>query len=395
MAITGDTPIEEEGHRGGARGISRRRATAPTSSSSEGCAGIRKRKGFFRRSASSDGSAALLVPAKAGLVFVLVLLLVRPFSVDGAPWYSSFFGNGGSDVADNSDKEENSAAKSEQTTTKQTSSATTTTAATASAATAAEDSEEDVLVSSVVNRELELSVVAHAWPSSPQNVLCEAYAYHQQQKSEDEKSREDLSFLKNLARLVMGDNNDDDREGPYAASSYHDAVDLALRASSTTAPSSPSTKLLELTLSMRAMSVACELHRGLAKQTLLRATAAGGDFNDGDDVLAVLYPPGQVLRQPDLLSLLSAEDQGDSPFSNVSSDTGSRQLDLLQILLPDEIPIGQRDGGDDDKDAPLIVLYGNFGTQTFASVFTKLLELAGEAEGGGRSGQGSIRFVVR
>eukprot|EP00521_Asterionellopsis_glacialis_P016903 CAMPEP_0195303562 /NCGR_PEP_ID=MMETSP0707-20130614/33014_1 /TAXON_ID=33640 /ORGANISM="Asterionellopsis glacialis, Strain CCMP134" /LENGTH=64 /DNA_ID=CAMNT_0040367149 /DNA_START=12 /DNA_END=203 /DNA_ORIENTATION=- len=51
------------------------------------------------------------------------------------------------------------------------------------------------MVSPIVNRELESSVVAHSWPFTVHNIFCEAWAFHQQDES--------WSFLDDLVENVL------------------------------------------------------------------------------------------------------------------------------------------------------------------------------------------------
>ena len=111
--------------------------------------------------------------------------------------------------------------------------------------------EEDtsVLVSPIINRELQASVVAHAWPFTVDNVLCEAWAYH----------RSDWDFMDALVAKI------EQQEEVVATSSQ--ASQLAVEATSKSMDKS----LLEYALSLRAYSPQCELHRGLARQTLIES----------------------------------------------------------------------------------------------------------------------------
>ena len=101
----------------------------------------------------------------------------------------------------------------------------------------------DHLVSPIVNREIQVSVKAHDWPSSPQSILCEAYALE----------KEDPSFLDRLTSIVL--------EKKAAETTWlHD--DAAARNLAIQASLHP--KLLEWSLVLRAASPYCELMRSLA-----------------------------------------------------------------------------------------------------------------------------------
>jgi hypothetical protein len=178
-------------------------------------------------------------------------------------------------------------------------------------------------------------VVANAWPTTPHNAICEAYAYH-----------------KELGRTFL------DRLVPLLTDPIHtmeQATQLALQASPLR---STNYALLEWTLSMRAYSPVCELHRGLARDSI-----AGLPVKD---LVAVVYPEdGSSTNNNDILS----NDEEVVSIVSTSANTNSSSL-----LLPGEVPLGEQ--GD------LIILYANMGTPAFAKTYTRLLE-------------SNARFVVR
>jgi hypothetical protein len=241
--------------------------------------------------------------------------------------------------------------------------------------------EEDLksLVSPIVNRQLETSVVAHTWPSNPQNVFCEAYAYHQTTYSNDgprqELTKEEEAaavalnheFLNSLSDKLL---EKSDGDNSLSFDTYTSAKEFVLEASSHLAPSSKS--LMEYSLAMRVYSPQCELHRGLARQKLqqLKALTAFRDQN----VFAVVYPGGNLVPEEQITS----ED-----YTSFSHDiiTDSDDDDLL---LPGEFPFGQPK--DDAASQQLVFLYANIGTVAFAKAYKKLYE---------DSQQKNIRFVVR
>ena len=118
-------------------------------------------------------------------------------------------------------------------------------------------------MSPIVNREIQVSVKAHDWPSSPQSILCEAYALE----------KEDPSFLDRLTSIVL--------EKKAAETKWlHD--DAAARNLAIQASLHP--KLLEWSLVLRAASPYCELMRSLAPSDVLVR-----DHHLDDIVACLLY----------------------------------------------------------------------------------------------------------
>ncbi|CAB9500382.1 UDP-glucose:glycoprotein glucosyltransferase [Seminavis robusta] len=247
-----------------------------------------------------------------------------------------------------------------------------------------EEPEEDVsmLVSPILNRELETSVVANSWPSNPQNVFCEAYAHHQTTYSND-GPRQELSlqertaaiatnqqFLSRLADKLLAS----DEQSSFQ--SYHDATQFVLE---TVGGNNNNNKLLAYALAMRAYSPQCELHRGLARQTLhqLHALATFGDRQ----AFAVVYPGGALALQEELPTA------DWSALSHTVVTTDADDDYLPHVLLPGEFPFGR-----DNSNNPqiLVVLYANLGSTAFAHAYQKLL-----ADTTASATTTNIRFVVR
>ena len=258
------------------------------------------------------------------------------------------------------------------------------------------------LVSPIVNRELETSVVAHAWPSNPQSVFCEAYAYHQATYSND-GPRQQLTAEEAAAAVVVNEaflealsvtllqkleeEGEDVTIPTYAAARdlVRNAVVASLQPSSSSSSSSsnpPSNVLLlEYVLSMRAHSPQCELHRGLARQTLQQRHQLA-TFRDRN-VFAVVYPGGHIVLEEDLVS-------GDFDWTSLAHDVVTdNDDDPDDLLLPGEFPFGEDRSFEDDA-AQLVILYANFGTVAFAKTYQQLHRAISTTQQ-----KQNLRFVVR
>jgi hypothetical protein len=220
---------------------------------------------------------------------------------------------------------------------------------------AQQDNDEMIqVVSPIVNRKLETSVVADGWPSTPQNVLCEAYAYHERNPLSAR------SFLSNLVQLI----------GSTETSAVPSFVGIALESS----PLEGSARaLLSYALSLRAYSPQCELHRSLARQALLERVGEDpilDETKSNVDVFAVVYPSNALLFEDELLA---------TDFSKLPKPTSGETID--SFLLPDEIILGHQ--GTSSADEPLVTLYANLGSMAFVHAYRHLIDSA------------SVRFVVR
>ena len=207
------------------------------------------------------------------------------------------------------------------------------------------------LVSPIVNRELEASVMAHEWPFTVQNVFCEAWAFHR-----------DEGFLDSLVQVVIDDASDE--------VTYEAAKTMVLKA--TTKESSRS--LLEYALALRAYSPACEVHRGLARQELQTQSELGSSQWE-QNAFAVVN--GHFVTKPSGLEQVLDGDIGTA--------TGQENL-----LLPGEVIIGRPspdEGNEKNQDSdgtvgPSVVLYANMGSKEFAWFYKTLKSL-------------NVPFVVR
>jgi UDP-glucose:glycoprotein glucosyltransferase len=191
-----------------------------------------------------------------------------------------------------------------------------------------QEDDSSVLVSPIVNRELIASVVAHDWPFTIDNVVCEAWAYHYS----------DWDFMDSLVAKL--------EEGATTLDSEGAAVRLVVEATTL----STDKRLLEYALSLRAYSPQCELHRGLARQTLLLHNERGVTLD------AFVVSGAAILTS----------------VSDLATCTAGAEHELL----PGEVP---RQG---TSDAPVVILYANMTTVTFVEWYNALVK-------------GGIPFVVR
>ena len=182
--------------------------------------------------------------------------------------------------------------------------------------------DELLTVSPIVNRELETSVVAKNWPSTPQSVFCEAFVYHWQ---------EDIG-TEFLDRLV--------KENLDAVTTDAIAEEIVLRV---TPLQGVAKRLLQLSLNLRAHSPHCELYRGLAREMLQQQ--AQHLISQPPDAFAVV--DGEIVTA-DLLQVITKK-----PRSAVKT-------------IPNEKIIST--SGED----AYVILYGNMGTSLFAVSYQSL-----------------------
>ena len=218
---------------------------------------------------------------------------------------------------------------------------------------------QSTLVSPIVNRELEASVVAHSWPTTPQSIFCEAFAYH---NNGNQQASLAVAFLERLVALTT------EKQPSAAMTSYQNATDWVSQASPLTASAK---RLFEYAVRMRASSPVCELHRGLARETLKQAGLLRHTVSKNTDAFCVVHPSGKVVLQEALLTV---------DWSSLVKQTAeTAAVDIETLLLPDEVPIG---GTNDDDKSLLVILYANLGSVTFAHAYNSL-------------SQANVRFVVR
>jgi hypothetical protein len=223
-----------------------------------------------------------------------------------------------------------------------------------------EENEQGLLVSRIVNRELEASIVAHSWPSTPHSVICEAWAMVQ-----------DYAFLDQWVAHEL-------REGEQSQFSYQDlterAVKMAAASTSTVYP-----PLMQYALVLRASSPICELHRGLARETLYQFRLLEDDDDDDESMtcgnkgggttnrnaFALVYRSGRLaLTVEDLKrNVEEAESEMDSSFSFQS---------FQDVLLPEEEP---RTTKRQQQQHNLVILYANMASFEFGTFYQALVQL--------------------
>ena len=179
-----------------------------------------------------------------------------------------------------------------------------------------------MLVSPITNRELKASVVAHDWPFTIDNVVCEAWAYH----------HSDWDFMDSLVAKLE----------EYNGAATLDSDDAATRLVVEATTLATDKRLLEYALSLRAYSPQCELHRGLARQTLLL-------HEERRAALDAFVVSGAAI-------LTSVKDLA-------TCTTGAENK-----LLPGEVP---RQGS---SDAPVVILYANMTTMSFVEWYKALVK---------------------
>ena len=185
-------------------------------------------------------------------------------------------------------------------------------------------SEENVvqeeLVSPIVNRELEASVVAHDWPFLVDNIYCEAWAYH---------GLKDWGYMDRFVELMIKESGDKDVE---------QATKVALEAT----VQNPA--LLQYSLSLRAHSPLCEMHRTLARQVVLSHT---------------------LLASQEAFVVANQKQVATTPAELASMVEGSTD-NYMEELLPDETVRGEA--------GRLVVLYANMGSSAFVDLYKALVE---------------------
>ena len=258
-----------------------------------------------------------------------------------------------------------------------------------SAASSSQEEQDDtgVVVSPIVNRQLETSVKAHHWPTTPQSVFCEVLAYHSNPK-DPEQQQQRWAYLDRLSVLLgqLYDRTDEDRDRQGTSTSLFDftwdsARDVALRASSHTTTTTTSQGLLQVALALRAGSPFCETHRSLARQALQEAEQLSA-LSLHDPVMAVVYPAGQILLPEDMRKFdwTSVIANAESSAFTTSNETAVWE----DYLLPGERPRTYSTTSRSDSTLPdqLVILYANFGTTDFIRYYNLFVNL-------------QIPFVVR
>ena len=226
-----------------------------------------------------------------------------------------------------------------------------------------EEKDESVIVSPIVNRQLETSVKAHKWPTTPQNVFCEALVFH----NTADQPQNAFVYLDSLGNVVQQfyDNTNDDETGQMdKIFTWESARDVALQASNT---DESERGLLKVALALRSGSPLCETHRGLARQAL-QTSGKLMEFQQSQ-VLAIVYPGGRVLLPGDM-EKFDWTSVGSSSPSDINEDSSSKWDDEL---LPGEFPRAY--GKNSTQSDQMVVLFGNLGTLDFVRYYEHLVSL--------------------
>ena len=164
-------------------------------------------------------------------------------------------------------------------------------------------------------------MVAHDWPFTIDNIVCEAWAYH----------HSDWDFMDSLVTQL--------EEQELEVNESLQATQLVVEATTKATDKS----LLKYALSLRAYSPQCELHRGLARQALL--------FHEKQGV-----------------SLNAFVVSGSAIFTEVNDLATCTEASGAETeLLPGEVP------REATTEAPVVVLYANMTTRTFVDWYRALV----------------------
>ena len=189
------------------------------------------------------------------------------------------------------------------------------------------------LVAPIINRELVASVVAHDWPFTVDNIYCEAWAYH---------GLNDWSYMDRFVELIRQERetlaSDDDHDMDVAR-----ATNVVVQA---TAPiQNPS--LLRYSLSLRAHSPLCEMHRTLARELVLSHPSLVHQ-----EAFAVDQRSKQIASSPEELQ-------------SILGGTSAVDDSTEEHILPNEQVRGEI--------GSLIILYANMGSPQFVQLYKTLV----------------------
>jgi len=257
------------------------------------------------------------------------------------------------------------------------------------------------LVSPLINREIQTSIQAHSWPTTPSSALCEAFVYFQQEDENDDNATTGAAdgaaaraYLDALAEILLSQQQQQPHE-PAESSSFNDdyarSVQLALTAASQaiaprssddgTTSTTTQLRLLEFSLAMRAASPHCELFRSLTTLHLQHPTTTTTTAINSSSIFAVVYPRQLVvpLSFHDAAAVIDWKTAIQNQLIPVNDD----KTNTIDALVPGEVPQGSNSNGDDDaSNDALVILYANLGTTAFATHYRALQ-------------QSGVPFVVR
>lgn len=262
-------------------------------------------------------------------------------------------------------------------------------------------------------RDIEIAVKAHTWPTTIFSPLCEAWSYldagdsisisdTKSSSSKRESSGSDSLAWRYLDILVeqggitsldswANGSSDDNEVGELWT--YENSTVLALEIASRVRKSETYTldeNLLPLALSLRARSPHCEMHRSLARNAAISfglydvsavnfflpaafavVSRVGNDLDGGGTM--VVFDSRMILDASLLRSVIDT-----LKLERGGVESKAHDSSLLMPLPDEELRPTNRDG----NDSIIAILYGQFGTTAFASLYRSLKDL-------------DVAFVVR
>ncbi|KAL9181303.1 hypothetical protein ACHAXT_010108 [Thalassiosira profunda] len=314
---------------------------------------------------------ALIRPAPLHLVLVALCLGGETVHVDGWSATSYLFGSG--DTEDAADKGADAPAGKRTL---------------ASFGTFSKPIPVDEPVTKRGRRDIEASVKAHAWPTTPFSPLCEAWAYLEtgarvgKNKGESQQTGEvrgepsaAWGYLDAFSKRGAVPSLDAWLEGKSDERwSYQNSSALAVDVASLATESSPLDRnLLPMALSLRAHSPHCEMHRTLARDAAL--AFALYDMQTGGSLPAAFAIVSRVKKDSVLGSqvildgslLQAAVDALQSNNHEESDNDGSSLL----IPLPHET---YHPSALEEDSEIVAILYGQVGSTAFASMYQSMKE---------------------
>ena len=249
--------------------------------------------------------------------------------------------------------------------------------------------ENSELKSPLLNRELVASVKAHSWPTLPSNALCEAMAFFQQEDHVMQTANTDsneassnggalvMKFLDLLSNEVLeASTSSSDKDMSLPLSDWENAMNLVIKVTSASEKDSlkPLVDLLQWSLQLRANTPLCEVHRGLARQTLQQTNRLATFGNENEGVLGVLLSrnrPASLLTSMDQFARVDWKSLAPANASETAGQDGlEEELSMESHLLPQELPLPGT--GSPATCASLLILYANMDSPEFAQTYRYL-----------------------
>jgi len=265
-------------------------------------------------------------------------------------------------------------------------------------------------ITSQGRREIEASVKAYNWPTTIFSAICETWAYVDTSIGKNKKNQNDKDSVEETSSSLVWKYLDILVEKPIPSLdnwvnsnedidwTIQNSTQVALEAASIALSDTSSTldgNLLPMSLSLRAHSPHCEMHRSLARDAAISfglyninnneevddnlpaafvvISRIIKDDNDIDKILAK-----QVILDKSLLS--AAIDALKSKDENAGTESTTASSMLMQ--LPDESAYPTTATQERNDVNIIAILYGQVGTTAFASLYQSLKD-------------SQVRFVVR